>query len=205
MDAALLFRDGNALHAVDTRFIAERALGEGEDVDLPAAPLAEACVHAEQVGREQRSFVTAGPGADLDDGVAIVERIAWGEQLGELRLEPVDLGPEPLDVGARQLRQLRVLVGEHLARLGQLALEPLQAIVGPANCLELRAFATELLQFGWIPRRGGVGQLPGDLLRPRERLAESGLHGISSLRPWFRTSGGTAPRGRPYRAASACP
>src|SRR2546430_12237108 len=78
MDAALLFRDGNALHAVDTRFIAqravgfgsarredrffqtaERALGEGEDVDLPAAPLAEACVHAEQVGREQRSFVTA--------------------------------------------------------------------------------------------------------------------------------------------------
>src|SRR4029077_20231394 len=30
---------------------------------------------------------------------------------------------------------------------------------------------------GRIPRGLGVGQLSGDLLRPRERLAESGLHG----------------------------
>src|SRR2546430_13888309 len=123
--------------------------------------------------------------------------MVWGEQRGGHRLGPVDLGPEPLDVGARQLRQLRVLVGEHLARLGQLALEPLQAIVGPANCLELRAFATELLQFGWIPRRGGGGPLPGDLLRPRGRLAGAGLPGISPPRAWVRTSGGNAPRRPP--------
>jgi len=43
--------------------------------------------------------------------------------------------------------------------------------------VELGVFAAELLEFGRIPRGGGVGQLPGDLLRPRERLAESVVQG----------------------------
>ena len=40
------------------------------------APLGEPRVHAEQLGGEQRRLVAAGPGADLDDGVAVVERVA---------------------------------------------------------------------------------------------------------------------------------
>src|SRR5213593_2079918 len=48
-----------------------------------------------------------------------------------------------------------------------------------ANRVQLGVLAPELLQFGWIPRGGGVGQLPGDLLRPRERLAESVVHGLA--------------------------
>ncbi len=45
--------------------------------------------------------------------------------------------------------------------------------------------AAQLLQLGRVPRGLGVGQLLGDLLRPRERLAESGLHELarSGLRP----------------------
>jgi hypothetical protein len=45
--------------------------------------------------------------------------------------------------------------------------------------LKLRVLAAELFQFGRIPRGGRVGEEPGDLLRPRERLAESGLHELA--------------------------
>jgi hypothetical protein len=53
--------------------------------------------------------------------------------------------------------------------------------VGLPDFVELRVFAAELFQFGGIPRGGGVAQLPGDRLRPRERLAESVVHEISSV------------------------
>src|SRR3989442_2060931 len=46
-----------------------------------------------------------------------------------------------------------------------------------ADAVEPRVLAAQLLQLGRVPRGLGVGQLSGDLLRPRERLAESGLHG----------------------------
>ena len=41
-----------------------------EHLELPAAPLGVALVHAEEVGREQRRLVAARAGADLDDDVA---------------------------------------------------------------------------------------------------------------------------------------
>src|SRR5438445_13011278 len=46
-----------------------------------------------------------------------------------------------------------------------------------ADAVEPRVLAAQLLQLGRVPRGLGGGQLSGDLLRPRERLAESGLHG----------------------------
>ena len=52
------------------------ASDERHDLDAPAVPLAEARVHAVEVGGEQRGLVAAGAGADLDDRVAVVERIA---------------------------------------------------------------------------------------------------------------------------------
>src|SRR5437667_7329541 len=144
MDAALLLGDGDALYAVHARLVAQRpvrfgstcgengflqtaecSFGERQNVDLPATTLAEARVHAKQIGGKQRRLVAAGARTDLDDGIAIVEGVAGGEQLGERRLQTVDLGTEPLDVGARELRQLGVLVGEDFTRLSQLALQPL--------------------------------------------------------------------------------
>jgi len=200
MDAALLLGDGDALDAVHTRFVAqrpvcfgtsgrehrflesaERSLGEREDVHLPSPPLAKARVHPEEIGGEQRGFIPSGSGADFYDGIAIVERIVGGQQLRELRLEPVDLGSEAIDVGAGELGELGVFVGEDFLGLTQLDLETLDPLVGLPDFVELRVFATECPEFGRIPRGGGVGQFPGDLLRPRERLAESGLQRISSL------------------------
>ena len=224
MNAALLLGHGDALHAVHARLVTERtvrlrttrrkhrflqaaegAVREREDLDLPAAALGEAHVHAEQICGKQRRLVAAGAGPDLDDRVAVIKGVRRREELGELGREAVDVRTKPLDVAAGQLGQLGVLVGEHFASLRQLPLEALQALVRQANGLELGVLAAELFAFGRISGGGGVGQLSGDLLRPGERLAESVVHGLSSLRPWYRTSGGSAPRGRRCRGASACP
>ena len=59
---------------------AERRVGERHDLDAPAVALAVARVHAVEVGGEERGLVAAGAGADLDDRVAVVERIARQEQ-----------------------------------------------------------------------------------------------------------------------------
>ncbi len=58
---------------------AERAVGERHGLELPAVPLAEARVHAIQVGGEQSCLVAAGAGADFDDRIALVEGIARQE------------------------------------------------------------------------------------------------------------------------------
>src|SRR3989441_1756164 len=222
VNATLLLGDGYALHPMHAGFVAqdsvrlgtargedgfleptERAGGKREDLDFPAATLAEARVHPEEVCREQRRFIAAGPRPDFHDRVAIVERIGGTEQLPQRSFEPPAARAGPLGARASELGEFGVFVGEDLTRLVELGCEALHALMCLANGVELGVFATELFESGRAPRGLGVGQLPGDLLRPRERLAESGLHGISSL--WFRTSGGTAPRGRPCRAASVCP
>src|SRR6266568_817809 len=195
VDATLRFSHRHALHPVHPRLVTERAvharppggedrllqpaevpLGEGNDFDLPALPLGKSGVHAEQLRGEQRRLVPPGAGADFHDRIAVVQRIARREQLGELVAEPLDLGAQALHIGARELRQLGVPVLEHLARLCELRFEPREAVVHLADLVEPRVLAPELPQLGRVPRGLGVGQLSGDLLRPRERLAESGLH-----------------------------
>ena len=67
--------------------------------------------------------------------------------------------------------------------------------------------AAERLQLRRVPRDGRVGQSLVDLLRPRERLAESGLHGLrlgGGGRLASGTSGGTDPLGRRYPPDAAC-
>jgi hypothetical protein len=100
----------------------ERSLGEREHLDLPALTLNEAGVHAVQIGREQRRLVAAGAGADLDDGVALVERILRDECRLQLGLERLDGRLEASDFGARFGGQLGVVNGNELARLRELVL-----------------------------------------------------------------------------------
>ena len=88
---------------------------------LPAVPLAVARVHAVQVGGEQRRLVAAGAGADLDDGVAVVERIARHEQRRERAPRARRCRARgALDLGARFGGHLGVVNGNELARLREL-------------------------------------------------------------------------------------
>src|SRR6185437_16724597 len=94
VSASLALGHGNALHAVYARLPAHRAerarsndledhfldtakcgFGERDDLDAPAARLTVARVHAPKLRGKQRSFVTAGTGADFNDGRPVVERI----------------------------------------------------------------------------------------------------------------------------------
>src|SRR5438046_1137610 len=198
VDAPLRLGDRHALHAVHAGLVAQRsvhlgaahrehgflepaegALAQAQHLDLPAVALAEARVHAEQGGGEQRGLVAAGAGADLHDGVTVVEGVGGAEQLGETPLGGVDLGFQTLHVGAGELRQLRILLLQHLAGLVHVAVQALEAGVELPDRLESCGLAAQLLQLGWVARGGGVRQLPGDLLRPRERLAEAGVHGLA--------------------------
>ncbi len=97
------FGRGNPLHPVHPRLAAQQteglgatdredhfldaargAFAERDDLDRQALALHEALVHPVEVGREQRRLVAAGAGADFDDGVAIVQRVARQQQLVEL-------------------------------------------------------------------------------------------------------------------------
>src|SRR4029077_17617074 len=76
----------------------EASLGQGKDLHLPATPLAEPGVHAEQAGGEQGRFVAPRAGADLHDGVTVSQRIRRGEELGETPLQLTDLRAQALDI-----------------------------------------------------------------------------------------------------------
>ncbi len=97
---------GNALHAVDARLefqlgegaaaahlgddllvAADRAFAGGDHLDLPALLGGIALVHPEQMAGEQRGLVAAGPGADLENDVALVHRVLRQQRQADLLLE----------------------------------------------------------------------------------------------------------------------
>src|SRR5947209_3781435 len=54
---------------------------------LPALAFRVARIHAEEVAREERRLVSAGPGADLEEDVALIVGVPRQEQLLQLRFE----------------------------------------------------------------------------------------------------------------------
>ena len=126
-----------------------------EHLDLPAARLGEARVHAEQIGGEQRRLLAAGAGADLEDGVLVVARVPGHEQPPDLAVLRRVLLLEARHLAAGELRELGVALGEHLARARQLL----------ADALEARARREDRAQRGELPRHAGV--LPRRLLEAR--------------------------------------
>jgi hypothetical protein len=70
--------------------------------------LGVACVHAEQVAREQRRFVPAGAGADLEKDVALVVGVARQQQALQLGLQRSQALAALAHLGVRELAHLRV-------------------------------------------------------------------------------------------------
>ena len=53
-------------------------------LDGEAVTLGEASVHAEQIGGEEARLVAAGAGADLENGIPVVVRVAREQQRPQL-------------------------------------------------------------------------------------------------------------------------
>src|SRR3954453_23214263 len=108
MNAALRLGLRHALNAVSARLeleAREHALAEdaqdhflvaaelrmafGDDLDLPAATLGIARVHAEEVAREKPRLVAAGAGANFKERVALVVWILGQQRLLQVGLQPL--------------------------------------------------------------------------------------------------------------------
>ncbi len=106
VDTTLRFRFRHALHAVSARFKFHAAIGTlsghpgnhlfvsavltvvgADDLHTPAAGFSIAAVHAEQIAREDRRFITAGTGAHFNETGAFIIGIFWQQQHLQLLLQ----------------------------------------------------------------------------------------------------------------------
>src|SRR5207245_2945590 len=129
---------------------AQPAAAQVERLDLPAAPLRVAAVHAEQLRGEQRRLVAPGAGAYLEDDVLLVVRIPGKEQGAQLRLQEIPPGFQSLELlpGHR----LHLLVAQKRLGLADL----------PQDVLELAELRDDLLELGVALGRLAVTLLVGD-------------------------------------------
>jgi hypothetical protein len=187
VDASLRLGRGHALHAVHARLVLElregalavdaddhlaqaarRGARAREQLDLPAPPLGEARVHAEEIGGEQGRLLAARAGADLEQDVLVVVGILGHEQHLHLLLEHLLLREEVLLLLVRHVAHLRVLL--QLAR-----------VVGAAHDLavlaqlldelaQIRVLLREALQLALVGEHGRVAE-------HRRELVVAGLDG----------------------------
>ena len=132
VDAPGALGRGHALDAVDAGFefealedvaagdgddrlleAADAGLGDVHDLEAPALERGVALIHAEEIGGEERRFLAAGAGAQLEDGVALVGLVLGQQQKPHLLLELGNALAELGQLGLGQRAHLR------LARLGK--------------------------------------------------------------------------------------
>src|SRR5688572_17408123 len=93
-----------------------------EDLHLPAPPLDVPGVHAEQVRGKNRRLIATGARADLEDRIAIVQRVVRDEQRLEALFQRGNRRLETLDFLLRLGGHLGVINGNELPRLRELVL-----------------------------------------------------------------------------------
>jgi len=94
-----------------------------EHFDLPALALGVPRVHAEQVTREDRRFVAARAGADLEENIRFIARIARDQQLRELDVLEIQSRLQVTHLVGRKVAHVGICARCHLLRSGQFALE----------------------------------------------------------------------------------
>ena len=127
MDAPLLLRGGNALHAVHAAFIlqpavnlpsfdqrnhllqpAHRGNARGQFFHPPTLRLGVACVHAKHFLGEECGLVATRPGADFQDHVFFVVGIARQQQDFQFFFHPRDAFLQFLHFFVRQGLDFRI-------------------------------------------------------------------------------------------------
>jgi hypothetical protein len=129
-------------------------------------------VHAKEIGGKERRFVAARAGADLEDGVAIVQRIARHEHRLDPFVELRDRAFQSRDLTFRFGRELGVINGNELTDTRELVFRLPQA----RRQLDERRQATMFTtQFGEPPSvldRPGIGESRFDFAGPLERFVQ---------------------------------
>ena len=125
-------------------------------LELPALALGEARVHPEQIGGEQRRFLAAGAGANFEDDVLLVVRIARREQDAELLLELLALRDERLQLLLRERAHVGIAAGGELLRLLLLFEERLVRAVDVDRLLDFRDRLGVRPVFGRIGLHGRI-------------------------------------------------
>src|SRR5204862_1079932 len=101
-------------------------------------PLGVAEVHLVELAREERGLFSALTGADLDDDVLVVERIARDQLRAQLLGEAVDLERGGALLLAREIAQVSVVAELQLASVGHALLAIAQSPDRVDDRLELR-------------------------------------------------------------------
>src|SRR5436190_3000919 len=189
---------------------AERALGVRDRLPPPPRALDEPRIHAVEIGREQRGFVAARAGADLDDGVAVVQGIVREERGLESRLERRHRRLQLLDLASGLGGHLGVVNENELARVGELVLGLLKLRRQLGDRLEASVLPSQIRDLAAVAEGVRIGEQPLDLRRPGERVAQQVAEAQRLSSPWrcptaSGTSGGSARRGPRYRPDAACP
>ena len=114
------------------------------------------------------------PGADLDDGIAVVERIGRHEQGLDLLLESPGLPPRGEAASRLRLRpHLRVILRNELAHLRELVFQPGQPVGARDDTRQPLMFTTQLGQPLGVAMDARVKQLAFNVGRATERVGEA--------------------------------
>ena len=158
---------------------AELRLVEVRDLGLPPVRIGVHVVHPIKCMRKERRFFSADAGANLQNDVAVIVRVARQQQDTQLLLEVCAAGPALLNLLVRDLVQLRV--AQQRLRLCDLRLTGGIGPVGLHNRLQLALLTAKLCEHRRIGIVRGVGQLALKLGIPVFNLSQLFEHSAASL------------------------
>jgi hypothetical protein len=157
---------------------AQIAAALAHQLGLPAAALAVAQVHAREVGGEQGRLVAAGAGADFEEGVARVVRVARQQRGLQLQVQPVDIGARLGDLLLRHLGHVRLV--EYGLRVGEVALTLFELAKLLDQPGDLGVLARQLAKALHVARDARVAERRVELVQAQrealELLAEGVFH-----------------------------
>ncbi len=166
----------------------------GHHLDAPpTVPLDEAGVHAIEVGGEERRFVAAGAGADLDDRRAVVERVVGDEEGAQVEFDLLDRAGEAFDLRFGLGGHLGVVNGNELARLHELVLVFPKLLRQLHHGPEPLVLPTEGGQPPGVLGGRGIGKFAFDFGGARDGVRQAGAETQADLPAYFWRKRSTRP------------